>query len=64
MYKNTFFVPKWIQIKEGVFTLRRTRKISFEELVKENKEQLLNDQEELDRLEEKWELRHTVHSDL
>lgn len=31
--------------------------MSFEELVKENKEQLLNDPKILDRLEEKWEMR-------
>lgn len=35
--------------------MRRIRKLTFEELVKENKRQLLRDQEELDRLEERWE---------
>ncbi|WP_084138685.1 FbpB family small basic protein [Halalkalibacter okhensis] len=35
--------------------MRRVRKLSFEELVRENKEKLLKDKEALDRLEEKWE---------
>ncbi|WP_081734172.1 FbpB family small basic protein [Halalkalibacter akibai] len=39
--------------------MRRVRKLSFEELVRENKEKLLNDKEELDRLEERWEQRRS-----
>jgi hypothetical protein len=37
--------------------MRKSRKRSFEELVLENKEQLLKDQEALERLEERWEQR-------
>ncbi|WP_226526829.1 FbpB family small basic protein [Metabacillus niabensis] len=37
--------------------MRKTRKKSFEELVKENKQQLLQDREALDLLEERWEQR-------
>jgi hypothetical protein len=39
--------------------VRRVRKLSFEELVRENKEKLLRDKEALDRLEEKWERKRT-----
>ncbi|WP_332634074.1 FbpB family small basic protein [Halalkalibacter flavus] len=39
--------------------MRRVRKLSFEELVRENKEKLLRDKEALDRLEEKWERKRT-----
>ncbi len=46
------------------FPVRKIRKMSLEELVKENKEQLLNDQEALDRLEEKWELRRAIHNEI
>lgn len=42
--------------------MKRIRNMTFEELVKENMEKLLNDPEILDRLEERWELRH-VHSE-
>lgn len=35
--------------------MRRIKKATFEELVKENKRQLLNDKEALERLEERWE---------
>ncbi|MBO1510143.1 FbpB family small basic protein [Metabacillus bambusae] len=35
--------------------MRKSRKRSFEELVLENKEQLLKDQEALERIEERWE---------
>mgnify|MGYP001450164670 CR=1 FL=1 len=35
--------------------MRRTKKLSFKELVKENKLQLLNDKEALERIEERWE---------
>jgi hypothetical protein len=35
--------------------VRRVRKLSFEELVRENREKLLNDKAALDRLEERWE---------
>ncbi|OAS82089.1 MULTISPECIES: FbpB family small basic protein [Metabacillus] len=37
--------------------MRKSRKRSFEELVLENKEQLLKDQEALERIEERWEQR-------
>ncbi|PMC38626.1 FbpB family small basic protein [Bacillus sp. UMB0899] len=37
--------------------MRKTRKKSFEELVKENKKQLLQDRVALDLLEERWEQR-------
>ncbi|WP_175639009.1 FbpB family small basic protein [Metabacillus schmidteae] len=37
--------------------MRKTRKKSFEELVKENKQQLLQDRVALDLLEERWEQR-------
>ncbi|WP_227936064.1 FbpB family small basic protein [Alkalihalobacillus deserti] len=39
--------------------MRRVRKLSFEELVKENREKLMNDKEALDRLEERWEQRRS-----
>lgn len=35
--------------------MRRIKKVTFEELVKENKRQLLNDKEALERIEERWE---------
>lgn len=35
--------------------MKRIRKFSFEELVEENKRQLLNDKEALERIEERWE---------
>lgn len=35
--------------------MRRIKKLTFEELVKENKRMLLNDKEALERIEEKWE---------
>ncbi len=37
--------------------LRRIRKLTFEELVQENKEQLLNNKEALEQIEERWEKR-------
>lgn len=37
--------------------MRKTKKKSFEELILENKQQLLNDQEALERIEERWEQR-------
>ncbi|MBM7603099.1 hypothetical protein JOC75_001069 [Metabacillus crassostreae] len=37
--------------------MRKNKKKTFEELVLENKQQLLRDQEALDRLEERWEQR-------
>ncbi|MDT8860569.1 FbpB family small basic protein [Alkalihalobacillus sp. MEB130] len=40
--------------------MRRVRKLSFEELVRENKEKLLQDKEALDRLEEKWERKRSA----
>ncbi|OLO40367.1 hypothetical protein BTR23_07720 [Alkalihalophilus pseudofirmus] len=35
--------------------MRKVRKLSFEELVQENKRELLNDKEALEKLEERWE---------
>ncbi len=43
-----------------MFVLRRIKKITFEELVRENKEKLLNDKVAMDRLEEKWEQRRAT----
>ncbi|WP_242223764.1 FbpB family small basic protein [Bacillus cereus group sp. BfR-BA-01380] len=40
--------------------MRRTRRKSFEELVKENKRQLLNDRDAIDRIEEKLEKRYEI----
>ncbi|TWI59274.1 FbpB family small basic protein [Halalkalibacter nanhaiisediminis] len=40
--------------------MRRVKKFSFEELVRQNKENILNDKEAMDRLEEKWELRRAA----
>ncbi|WP_096199619.1 FbpB family small basic protein [Bacillus sp. FJAT-45350] len=37
--------------------MRRVRKLTFEELVKENKKQLMNDKEALERIEVRWEER-------
>lgn len=37
--------------------LRKSRKRTFEELVLENKQQLLNDREALERIEDRWEQR-------
>ncbi|WP_100404222.1 FbpB family small basic protein [Bacillus solitudinis] len=39
--------------------MRRVRKLTFQELVQENKEKLLKDQKALERIEEQWERRHT-----
>ena len=41
------------RLKE-LFLMRKVRKLSFEELVRENREKLMNDQQFLDQLEEKW----------
>lgn len=38
--------------------MRRTRKISFEELVKENKDMLLKDKKELEKIERRLEEKH------
>jgi len=38
-------------------SMRKSKKKSFEELVKENKQQLLKDREALELLEERWEQR-------
>lgn len=38
--------------------MRRIRKVSFEELVSENKKKLLSDKEELKRIEERIEKNH------
>ncbi|ARK30837.1 FbpB family small basic protein [Halalkalibacter krulwichiae] len=40
--------------------MRRVRKLSFEELVRENREKLMNDKEALDRIEERWEKRRSA----
>ncbi|APH05103.1 FbpB family small basic protein [Bacillus weihaiensis] len=37
--------------------MRKNRKKTFEELVSENKQQLLSDKEALQRLEDRWEQR-------
>lgn len=37
--------------------MRKNKKKSFDELVLENKQQLLQDQEALERIEERWEQR-------
>jgi hypothetical protein len=37
--------------------MRRTRKITFQELIMENKRQLLNDREAMEKLEKKLEER-------
>jgi hypothetical protein len=37
--------------------MRKNKKKSFDELVSENKQQLLQDQEALERIEERWEQR-------
>jgi hypothetical protein len=41
-----------------VLIMRKPRKRSFEELVNENKLQLLRDQEAIDRIEERIEKKH------
>lgn len=41
--------------------MRRTRKISFEELVKENKDLLLKDKKELEKIERRLEEKHLKH---
>nr|WP_083991284.1 FbpB family small basic protein [Alkalihalobacillus pseudalcaliphilus] len=38
--------------------MRKVRNLSFEELVRENKEELLNDEQRLEQLEDRWEQRH------
>ncbi|MEI4801896.1 FbpB family small basic protein [Bacillus sp. NPDC077411] len=40
--------------------MRRTRRKSFEELVKENKRQLLSDRDAIERIEEKLEKRYEI----
>ncbi|KFM99083.1 FbpB family small basic protein [Bacillus clarus] len=40
--------------------MRRNRRKSFEELVKENKQQLLGDREAIDRIEERIEKRYEM----
>lgn len=37
--------------------MRKGKKRTFEELVLENKQQLLNDREALERIEDRWEQR-------
>ncbi|EGL82195.1 hypothetical protein CathTA2_2326 [Caldalkalibacillus thermarum TA2.A1] len=38
--------------------MRRTRKITLEELIKENKDMLLNDKKELEKIEKRLEEKH------
>ncbi|MDQ0339243.1 hypothetical protein J2S00_002029 [Caldalkalibacillus uzonensis] len=38
--------------------MRRTRKITLEELIKENKDLLLNDKKELEKIEKRLEEKH------
>ncbi|MBP3952907.1 FbpB family small basic protein [Bacillus suaedae] len=40
--------------------MRKVKKLSFEELVRENKEKLMNDPDALDRIEERWEKRRAA----
>jgi hypothetical protein len=40
--------------------MRKTKKISFLELIQENKKQLLNNNEELERIEKRIEQRHEI----
>ncbi|MBE5106303.1 FbpB family small basic protein [Bacillus sp. MHSD_36] len=40
--------------------MRRSRRKSFEELVKENKQQLLSDRDAIDRIEERIEKRYEM----
>ncbi len=42
---------------EVIGNMRKSKKKSFEELVKENRQQLLKDREALELLEERWEQR-------
>ncbi|UOE92652.1 MULTISPECIES: FbpB family small basic protein [Bacillaceae] len=35
--------------------MRRVKKLTLDELIKENKRELLNDEQALDRLEQRWE---------
>ena len=44
-------------VDKGVIILRKIRKQSFEELVLENKKQLLKDQDAMDKIEAKIERR-------
>lgn len=47
-----------IVIKEGEHIMRKPRKRSFSDLVNENKRQLLNDQEAIERIEKRLEKKH------
>ncbi|GAF66789.1 FbpB family small basic protein [Alkalihalobacillus trypoxylicola] len=38
--------------------MRKIRTLSFAELVKENKEEIMNDQEKMEQLEKRFEERH------
>jgi len=40
--------------------LRKIRKLSFSELVEKNKQQILNDEEALERIEERLEKRRVI----
>ena len=46
--------------KERVNSMRRSRRKSFDELVKENKQQLLSDRDAIDRIEERIEKRYEM----
>ncbi|KKZ98918.1 hypothetical protein B4147_3501 [Bacillus wiedmannii] len=41
-------------------SMRRSRRKSFDELVKENKQQLLSDRDAIDRIEERIEKRYEM----
>ncbi|ADC51889.1 hypothetical protein BpOF4_19250 [Alkalihalophilus pseudofirmus OF4] len=41
--------------------MRKVRKVSFEQLVRENKEEILKSKVLLEQLEEKWEQRHAIN---
>ncbi|WP_368504185.1 FbpB family small basic protein [Alkalihalophilus sp. As8PL] len=40
--------------------MRKVRKVSFEQLVRENKEEILNNKQLMEKLEDKWERRHAI----
>ncbi|WP_078391402.1 FbpB family small basic protein [Shouchella patagoniensis] len=40
--------------------MRRVGRLPFDELVKQNKEKLIQDREEIDRLEERFEQKHAL----
>ncbi|WP_078554217.1 FbpB family small basic protein [Bacillus alkalicellulosilyticus] len=42
--------------------MRKIRKLTFEELIEQNKQQLLNDKDALDKIEQRWEEKITEKS--